>query len=453
MYAFNNRKKVKIEALLMYSFDKLKDTIPKSILARGLTVLGTESEPIKLLFEHRSVPQEGWKDNQIEVLLNLFATMDSDKDGKAVFLGEREGRVASATVSKLAAGFHHGVGRSGDLTEAQPKAAGASLMYYFANKLATDALKRFGAPNIRKAVIFPVATGMSLALALCAARNLTKGNEVVYPQIDLKTPLKAISMAGLRQKIVPGEVNGDAVNVPGEEIGKAVDENTAAILSTTTFFAPREPDKIKEIARIAEEKKVPHIINNAFGVQSREIMKLVRGAVDAGRVDAVIQSTDKNFLCPVGGAIVASSNEGFLGDVSETYAGRATAAPIVQFLAALLSIGLEGYEKLRIQQEENREYLESSLKEVAEKHGQRILNVHNPISVAMTLDGRDAKKIGKALYAARVNGARALEKNDFGVCCPQYVSSYINFDASLGMKKREITVAAERLDKVLKTVA
>ena len=369
----------------MLPFDKLKDTIPKSILDRGLTVFGTESQPIKLLFEQRRVPQEGWKDSQIEALLNLLASMDSDKDSKAVFLGEREGRVASPAVSKLASGFHHGVGRSGDLTEAQPKAAGASLMYYFANKLATDALKRFGAPNVKKAVVFPVATGMTLALALCAARNQTGGKEVVYPQIDLKTPLKAIRLAGLKEKIVQGEVIGDAVNVSSEEIEKAVNENTAAILSTTTFFAPREPDKIKEIAKIAEEKKVPHIINNAFGVQSREIMKLVRGAVDAGRVDAIMQSTDKNFLCPVGGAIVASPNEEFLDAVSETYAGRATAAPIAQFLAAMLSIGLEGYEKLRNQQEENRKFLEESLKEVAERHSQRILNVNNPISVAMTL--------------------------------------------------------------------
>jgi len=132
----------------MLPFDKLKDTIPKSILDRGLTVLGSESQPIKLLFEQRRIPQEGWKDCQIEALLNLLSTMDSDKDSKAVFLGEREGRVASPAVSKLAFGFHHGVGRSGDLTEAQPKAAGASLMYFFANKLSSDAMKRFGVPNI-----------------------------------------------------------------------------------------------------------------------------------------------------------------------------------------------------------------------------------------------------------------------------------------------------------------
>jgi hypothetical protein len=118
----------------------------------------------------------------------------------------------------------------------------------------------------------------------------------------------------------------------------------------------------------------------------------------------------------------------------------------------MLSLGIEGYEKLRTQQEENRMFLESSLKEVAERHSQRILNVYNPISVAMTLEGRNAKKIGKALYAARVNGARALEKNDFGVCCPQYISSYINFDASIGMQKNEVNLATERLDTVLKTV-
>ncbi len=437
----------------MIPFDKLKDTIPKSILDRGLNVLGTESQPIKLLFEQRRIPENGWKDSQIEMLLNLLARMDSDKDSKGAFVGEREGRVASPVVSKLASGFHHGVGRSGDLVEAQPKAAGGSLMYFFANKLSNDAMKRFGLPNIKKAIVFPVATGMAIAFALCVARNSTRRKEVVYPQVDLKTPLKAIHLAGLQERIVPGEVNGDGVNVPAEEVERAINENTAAILSTTTFFAPREPDKIKEIAKIADETNVPHIINNAFGVQSREIMKLVRGAVDAGRVDAIVQSTDKNFLTPVGGTIVASTHEEFVDEVAETYAGRASAAPVAQFLAAILSMGLDGYENLRTQQQENRKLLESSLKEVAERHSQRILNIHNPISVAMTLEGRNAKKIGQALYTTRVYGARALEKTDFGACCQKYVASYINFDASIGMRKEDIVLATERLNTVLKTVA
>lgn len=313
-------------------------------------------------------------------------------------------------------------------------------------------MRRFGAPNIKKAVVFPVATGMALGLTLCAARNCKGGNEVVYPRVDHKTPIKAIRLAGLQEKIIEGKIFGDAVNVPEQEIEEAVSEKTTAILSTTTFFTPREPDKIKEIAKIAKEKNVPHIINNAYGVQSREVMKLIRGAIDAGRVDAVVQSTDKNFLAPVGGAIVASPNEEFMNEIANVYPGRASAAPIAQFLAAILSMGLDGYEKLRSEQEENRKLLEEYLVETAKKHSQRVLNVNNPVSVAMTLNGRSAKKIGKALFASRVTGARALDPTDFGVCCPKYHSSYINFDVGIGMQKEDVALAVERLDTVLKTV-
>ncbi len=284
----------------MIPFEKLKNTLPQDLLERGLTVLSAEYKPIKLLFEQRRIPEQGWKDDQIARLLDLFSSMDSDKDSQAASVGERAGRVASPIVSKLAAGFHHGVGNSGNLSEPQPKAAGGSLLYYFANKLAIDAIKQFGAPNIKKALVFPTATGMSLALALSAARDTTGANEVVLPRVDHKAPLKAIRLVGLKEKLVEGVIAGDAVKIPEGDVERAITKNTCAVLTTTTFFPPREPDNVKEIAKIAQEKNVPHIINNAYGVQSREIMKLVNGAVVAGRVDAVIQSSDKNFLTPVG---------------------------------------------------------------------------------------------------------------------------------------------------------
>ena len=40
-----------------------------------------------------------------------------------------------------------------------------------------------------------------------------------------------------------------------------------------------------------------------------------------GRVDAFIQSTDKNFLVPVGGSVVASCSEAFVKEVAQTYPG------------------------------------------------------------------------------------------------------------------------------------
>ena len=38
-------------------------------------------------------------------------------------------------------------------------------------------------------------------------------------------------------------------------------------------------------------------------------------------MDAFVQSTDKNFMVPVGGSVVASSNPEFIKEVSQIYPG------------------------------------------------------------------------------------------------------------------------------------
>lgn len=428
----------------------LKHTIPNHILHHGLLVLQAKLKPIRLLFEQRRVPEEGWEDDVINFLLTLSSWMDSDKDPKGVRIGEREARVASPLISELAHGFCHGVGRSGNVAAPQPKAAGTSLMYFFANKLALDMLRRSGAPNFESACVLPLATGMAIGLSVGVARDESKKREVVYPRVDHLSPLKGIELAGMKVKTVDSEVSGDVVRVPISKLSEAVDEETAAIVSTTTFFPPREPDDVKAIAKLAAEESIFHIINNAYGVQSRQIMKLIRGAIDAGRVDAVVQSTDKNFLTPVGGSIIASPSPSFTEKASKLYAGRASAAPMIQFLAAILTLGIKGYEVLREEQELNRGLLEKCLKKVAEKHNERLLNVFNPIAAAMTLTNHEAKKVGYNMYSLRVTGPRVLEETDFGVCCKRYHSPYITINAAIGSTERDIQLATRRLDKVLK---
>jgi len=427
-----------------------KDTIPKHVLHHGLLVMQAKLRPIRLLFEQRRVPEEGWEDDVIDFLLTLLSWMDTDKDPEGARIGEREAKVASPFVSKLAHGFCHGVGRSGNITAPQPKAAGTSLAYFFTNKLALDMLQRAGTPNIESACVLPLATGMAIGLAVGVARDDTKKREVVYPRVDHDSPLKGMRLVGMKVKIVDSEVSGDAVRVPIDKVSAAVNEETAAIVSTTTFFPPREPDDVKAIAKLAAEKNVFHIINNAYGVQSRQIMKLIRGAIDAGRVDAVVQSTDKNFLTPVGGSIIASPSPSFTERTSKLYAGRASAAPIIQFLAAVLSLGIKGYEVLRDEQERNRSFLEKCLKEVAEKHGERLLDVFNPIAAAMTLTNHEAKKVGYNMYTLRVTGPRVLEETDFGACCRRYHSPYISMNAAIGSTETDIQLATSRLDKALK---
>ncbi len=436
----------------MTSEESLRGLIPEPMLKRGVIVKEELLRPIKFLFEQRRVPEKGWSDHVTDSLLQLLSSMDTDKDPQAARIGEREGRVASALVARLGYGFNHGIGRSGDLTAPQPKAPGSSIAYQLANLLATDALKRLGLPNITQAFVAPVSTGLATALCLSALRRGERGKIVVYPRADHGSPVKGIRLAGLSERVVEGQVVGDAVRVPISEVEKVIDDETIGILSTTSFFPPREADDVKEIAKIAEKRGLIHIVNHAYGFQSREWTKMVRAAIDAGRVDAVIQSTDKNFLTPVGGTIIACAEEGDAEKISKAYPGRASAAPVIQFLAAILALGIDGYEALRDEQGRVRSYLEERLLETATKIGQRVLKVNNPIAGALTLAGLDPRKLGGALFNLRVTGPRALAPMDFGTCCKEYPTSYVTINAAIGSLRRDVDLALARLEEAVAQV-
>ena len=451
----------------MVDFNKISEffkntPIPQNMLDRGQIVLNNFMKPIKTLFEQKSVPQNPWTDQQIEFLLEVLSNMDTDKDSDAARVGEREARIASKLHLKTSAGFCHGVGRSGFLTAPQPKAPGGSIMYEISNYLARDILRNFGLPNVKEAIVVPLCTGMSLALTLAALRPEENDSSkikrtILVPQIDHKSLLKSIELMGLKPKIINGKIYGDAVRIPVEDIMHSIDDDCYAILSLTSFFPPREPDNLKEISKIAQEKNLVHIIINAYGVQSPEWMKLIRSAIDAGRVDAIIQSTDKNFLTPVGGALIASPIKENIRKISQTYAGRASATPVVNFLISMLSLGINGYQKLIEEQQQNRKLLEEKLSIVASSIKERILEVHNPVAVALSLKNLKEEHlfaIGGALYNLRVTGPRVYnpKESTFGTCCEKYTTPYIVMNAAIGSKKEDIISAVERFEKAYKQI-
>ncbi|GAB4315795.1 MAG: O-phosphoseryl-tRNA(Sec) selenium transferase [Promethearchaeota archaeon] len=473
---------------------RLGGLAPESFLRRGGVVLDSRlGSPIRELFDHRAFPDRGWSDDQLEHLLLLLSSMDTDKDPKAARVGEREARLASPLLSRLSGGFNHGVGRSGDLSAPQPKAPGASVVQALASRVATSALKKLSLANCAASVVLPVGTGMGLFFCLAAARaRLARENngggtrdghgtstskttarawtpepspwsqpgfptKVVVPRLDHKSPLKAVELAGFEPVVVPSELNGDEVRVPPERVEEAVDESVAAILSTTTFFPPRAPDDLKAIAKVAKSAGVAHIVNNAYGVQHPSYLKSIRSAADAGRVDYVVQSTDKNFLTPVGGSIVATFEERAAVDLAKCYAGRASAAPIVHFLVAALSLGLEGYRELQRRQVENRRLLEEYLSRLADQLGERVMDVDNPIAAAMTLRGLppDARRaVGGALYSLRVTGPRVVDPaaGGWGTCHDAYPNPYVVVNAAIGARPAHVTAAVERLGKAIEQV-
>ncbi|MBE0527357.1 MAG: O-phosphoseryl-tRNA(Sec) selenium transferase [Candidatus Thorarchaeota archaeon] len=429
--------------------DRILDrTIPESMARRGRTTIDSLLAPVRDVLNRRMFPDNGLTDPQLELMVQILSSMDTDKDPEAARVGEREGRVASPYVASLAADFNHGIGRSGQLTAPQPKAAGASLMQQVANSTALDAIRKLGLSNAKAGLVTPVSTGMSIALVLSALRRELGINKVLYPRIDHTSPKRGIALAGLQEVQIPTIIEGDAVQLDLEDFDKRLSKTeSCAVLATTTFFPPRESDPVKIISRLCADHDVPFVINNAYGVQSEEVMKQIRAAIDAGRVDAIIQSSDKNFLVPVGGSIIVSPNPEVIRWTSDTYAGRATAAPVVQTLAALLALGHKKYKELQLQQIENLALLKENLLNIAEKLDQRLLDVKNPVAFAITMDGLDVYDIGARLYNARVTGPRAVKSGDLGSSTDNYPHSYIVMNAAIGIRKTDVETATAKLYK------
>lgn len=168
------------------------------------------------LLAQRRLPESGWDETSIELLLHELAGLDSNNFRGNAGVGEREGRVLCPLVARRHYRLAHGIGRSGDIAEVQPKAAGSSLLAKLANALALDLLRRAGAPSLGSALVLPLATGMSIGLVLLALRKgRPAGTHVLWPRLDQKACLKSVLLAGLTLVPVPGRVVGDQVRARG----------------------------------------------------------------------------------------------------------------------------------------------------------------------------------------------------------------------------------------------
>jgi len=122
-------------------------------------------------------------------------------------------------------------------------------------------------------------------------------------------------------------------------------------------------------------------------------------------------------------------------------------------LAAVLSLGENRYKELIQQRERNYNLLKDLIEELCKKHGERLLEVDNPIAIAMTITNpRIAHEIGAKLYTSRVTGPRGLPKADsaFGTCYDEYPIQYLTINASIGVEETDIRATVERLDELLK---
>ncbi|QDZ20896.1 O-phosphoseryl-tRNA(Sec) selenium transferase [Chloropicon primus] len=440
--------------------------VPGTYLNQGAQALASRRKLFKKLLSNRRLPDEAWDEDSVRLFLKELALMDSNNFLQNAGVGEREGRIHSRLVYDRHYGLAHGIGRSGDISAVQPKAAGSSLLCKVCNFLVKDAFEVAGLGEVGYVTTVPVATGMALSLVLQALkRHNPSGKYVLWPRIDQKTCLKCIYAANLQALVVENVLEGDQLVTDVGKLEAEVESKGGEILcvlTTTSCFAPRASDKIVDVAKLCKRQGVAHIINNAYGVQSSEICKEITSSWRKGRVDAVVQSTDKNFMVPVGGAVIVGK-KGFSDVpqmVDKSYPGRASMSPLLDVTITLLSLGAKGWADLLKERESLYLYLGQRLRSFASAKGERVLETPgNPISFAMTLDGfresacggsdERTRFLGSMLFQRCISGARVYSPGksqavcghefvNYGAHSSAYPHSYLNAAAAIGMTERDV---------------
>ncbi|XP_041449538.1 O-phosphoseryl-tRNA(Sec) selenium transferase-like [Drosophila obscura] len=417
----------------------------------GLAAQRPKKRGFKELLEKRKLPVDGWPDEHIEELVHQIASLDSNNFPHKVGLGEREARIACRLVSRRHYNFGHGIGRSGDLLEPQPKAAGSTLLAHLTNALILDLMQGLGLPSCRGCFLVPMCTGMTITLCLQSLRKQRPlAKYVLWSRIDQKSCFKAITAAGLEPVIVPCLVQHQAlstdVNAFEQKIEALGAETILCLYTTTSCFAPRNSDSIVEIAQLAKPCDLPHLVNNAYGLQIGAISRQLERAHRLGRIDYFVQSTDKNFLVPVGGAIVASFDQSLLCLVGSSYAGRASGSQALDVFMTLLSLGRTGYHSMIQKREDNFTYLKEQLIEFAQGHGEQVIESRdNFISLYRGPWSKQNYRWSCILrsvqkYFQLTNLFYSLESfySDFGSHQSNLELPYLTVAAALGITREEI---------------
>lgn len=186
--------------------------VNEGYVRQGIQGIKARQNLLKALLSSRSIPKEGWDDISIEYVINEISLMDSNNFLSKSGVGEREGRIFSGIVARRHFHLSHGIGRSGDLEEVQPKAAGSSLIYKLTSCMMLQALHISGMTSVKRCLLVPMATGMTLSLCMNTLKtSRPSAKYVIWPRIDQKSCFKSILTAGLIPLVVENKVDGDQI--------------------------------------------------------------------------------------------------------------------------------------------------------------------------------------------------------------------------------------------------
>jgi len=197
---------------------------------------------------------------------------------------------------------------------------------------------------------------------------------------------------------------------------------------------------------------------------------LLNKADKIGDISLIVSSTDKNFMVPVGGSFIYSSNEDLVQKIKKNYPGRASISPIIDLFITFLEMGKNKYKALIKERKEKYDILIKKMEKVAIKFGEKIIAMNgNKISILFTLKNiveksgnKDAKEIGSMCFNRQISGVRIItsskgeKKNiggydflNYGSSCDDYkYLPYMTFSCAIGIKDEEIDGFVNKIDKI-----
>ncbi|GAB0099230.1 O-phosphoseryl-tRNA(Sec) selenium transferase [Sergentomyia squamirostris] len=457
-----------------YKSSPTKEYVENALFARR-----HRDKLVEQLLEKKKWPEEGWDEFLIDYVLRELSLMDTNQFPYITGVGEREGRVFSSMVARRHYGFSHGIGRSGDLAEAQPKAIGSTILSDITNSMLLDLVKVAGMHAAKQCILMPMATGMTLMFCLLHIQRLRGPMEengvVLWSRIDQKSTFKSITSAGLTPLIIDTKRKGDLLVTNLHKFREAIKSHgagkVACIMSTTSCFAPRSCDDIIELAKLAKEYNIPHVVNNAYGLQSSLCCHQIEQAVRlGGRIDFVVQSTDKNLMVPVGGSIVVAFDGKKIDQLAKSYPGRASISQTIDVFVTLLEMGEKGFKKLVKEQKKCYEKLQEALKKIAEEFDEKVYDTPkgNRISLAFSLFNCSdlATELGSRLFRRGITGARVVPMGEvktiegytfrnWGSHCEDSGAregAYLTVAAAIGCQPDEVDTLCEKLRPLLREI-
>ncbi|CAF2414598.1 unnamed protein product [Rotaria sp. Silwood2] len=452
------------------AFKYAERLVPRSYIDLARQARRSYEQQIRQIIEHRKLPEQPLDENIIEQWLHEIAQMDSNNFEGNIGVGEREGRIYSSLVARRHSSFSHGIGRSGDINAVQPKAAGSSLLNKLTNELVLDAIHILGLRTITHALIIPMATGMTMTLCLLTLKKQRPNSRyVLWSRIDQKSCFKSILAANLEPIIIEQIETNNYLQTNINEFEKQIQQlnpnDICCIISTTSCFAPRAIDNIQYISNLCQTFSIPHLINNAYGLQSTKIIHEIEQTKRSnGRIDYIVQSTDKNFLVPVGGSIVLTYDTQLFDKLSHIYPGRASINPTIDIFITLLSMGKKGLMDL-IQKRKNLfNIFYEKLLQWAKDNDECILSSKqfSPISIAISLKhlpNERLTELGSMLFTRRISGARVVKLGtkqtidsyefiNYGAHSSNIQYSYLTVAAAIGIEENDIEIFMKKFDSI-----